>query len=134
MPLAHLYVSGPSRIMMPVYVAHATFFGMLYVIDPMGRLERTPGLTAARALLPMWAWGLMFLALAAVMLTARMSGRGALMVWGLYAYAATLIIWAGVYAAAPFITPDASIAGPAWALTVSAACFATARSVLNEGR
>lgn len=129
-----LHVTGPSRIMLPAYAAHAVGLGLVYIIDAGGRLERVPGLAAARAMLPMRAWGLIFIALAAIMLAARFTERTTLLAWGLLAYGTAMILWAAVYLAALFVSPDASPAGPLWPLIVAAACMASARSVLTQGR
>lgn len=134
MPLERLHVTGPSRIMLPAYVAHATFYGLLYLINPQGRLDRAPGLAGARALLPIPAWGAFFLALAAIMVVARYAEAPRWLMLALLTYAVAMVVWAGVYALAPLLSNDASLGGPAWPLLVAAACVASYRSILHEGR
>lgn len=130
-----LHVSGPSRIMLPGYILHALWFGLVvYIIDPQDRTDRSPGLEFARLLAPMWVWGLMFCALAVIVAVAWRSQRELLLRWALLAYGAVMTWWAFVYAAAVYLNPNASVGGPSWPLFVAAACAASERSIRNQGR
>lgn len=132
MPLTRATVTAASRIMLPAYVIHATWFGLVYFLDPQGRVSRNPSLTAARVMLPMWAWGLLFLGLAVMMVVAMASHRRNLEVYALMIYATANVVWALVYFAALFLSPDASFNGPAASGLVACACIASTVSLLRR--
>lgn len=134
MPLTRDNVTTEARIMLPAYLALAGFFGLLYLVDPQGRLQRSPGLTLARALLPMPAWGCIFLGIAVVMGAALLTHRRFWFILALYLYGACALMWAAVYLGATFLSPDASFGSPAWPLFVAVCCYAEARSLLRGER
>lgn len=129
MPLTREQVTSASRIMLPTYVAHSAFFGVLYLLDPQGRLQRAPGLTLARQLLPMEAWGAIFLAISVLMCAGLLLQGRRRFTFALYLYAVTLLIWAGIYAGAVFVNPDASYGSFVWPLGWAVACCASARTL-----
>jgi len=118
--------------MLPAYIAHAVFFGVLYVTDPGGRLLVAPGLAFARMMMSMGAWGLILLIVAALMASALVTGRRALMIAALYLYMAVNLMWAVIYFGAPFVNEYASWGGAGWPLLVATACVASARSLMKR--
>lgn len=125
-------VTVASRIMLPAYIAHAAFYGTLYVTDPGGRYEVTPGLAFARLLMPMDAWGLILLAVAALIGAALLTNRRPLMIGVLYLYMAVNLMWAAIYFGAPFINAYASWGGCGHNLLAATACVASARSLMKR--
>lgn len=122
-------VTAASRIMLPTYVVLATYLGLLYIVDPQGRVQRAPGLSLAREMMPMPAWGACFLTIAALMTFALLSRRRRFFMYALYLYAVAAVLWAGIYLGATQLSPDASYGAPAWPLFVAVACHASARSL-----
>lgn len=118
--------------MIPAYIAHAVWFGVVYLVDPQNRAQRAPALSLAHGLgLPMRSWGVMYLLIGALMLFALIRHSRQLYVWMLYCYAVVMIWWAVIYAGSLLISRDASIAGIAWPLLVAVACHASAKSILR---
>ena len=118
--------------MLPTYAAFAGFFGLLYMVDPQGRLERAPGLALARLLMPMTLWGIFLLGVAALMVAALITGRRMWFITALYVYMVAAVVWAGVYTGAVWITPDASFGGGAWPAFLAVACYASSRSLFRR--
>ena len=126
-------VTTASRIMLPAYALHMWGFGLIYLLDPGGRLERSPGLTAARFIgLPFHVWGLMILMVAIVLTIALLGHYRQIAIWGLYCFATICLWWAAIYGCSAYLNPDTSLAGSIWPGTLVAACHATARS-LSQG-
>lgn len=118
--------------MLPAYVVHASFFGILYVLDPGGRLERAPGLAMARMLLPMWAWGFILLTVAVVMVSAMTSRRRLPEVAALYGYCSVNVLWGLIYTGSAFLSPDATFGAGGHQFLIAAACIASARSLQSR--
>lgn len=134
-PLSRTGVTVASRTMIPAYVAHATWFGIIYVFDPFHRVAHAPGLTLARSIgLPMSLWGAMFLTMAALMVAAMIRGSRDLFVFALYCYAVVMVWWACIYGGSALVTREASVAGAGWPLFVATACHASAKSILRGDR
>jgi hypothetical protein len=115
--------------MLPVYVGHSAIFGCLFLWDPQNRLERSPSLALARAMLPLRVWGFIFLSIGCVMMFALVSHHRRDFTFALYLYAVTMFLWVGIYIGALFLNPDASSVAFAWPLGWAAACVASALSI-----
>lgn len=129
MPLDRAHMTRASWIMLRAYTLHAIFFGVLYIADPGGRLDRAPGLAFARLMMPLALWGMLLLLVAAFLTGAILTGSRALGIAVLWCYASTNVLWAAIYAAAPFVSPDATFGGPGHPLLIATACVASAVSL-----
>jgi hypothetical protein len=131
-PLTRTRVTVASRTMIPVYVAHAAWFGTVYTFDPFHRLASAHSLTLARVIgLPMPLWGVMYLTMAGLMVWALVRHSRQLFVWALYCYAVVMAWWAIIYAGSAILTHDASVVGVGWPVFVAVACHASAKSILR---
>lgn len=130
-PLTRQQVTVASRIMLPTYIALNTIVGLVYLLDPLGRLQRVPALAFQREVMPMPAWGCVFLALAAAMLVATRRHSRPGMVFALYSCGIAWLLWGAGYEVSVFRDPNASILGPVLPWTVTIACHASAKSLLH---
>jgi len=136
MPLTKANVTAASRVMLPTYVVMTAVIGLVYLLDPLGRLERVHALTAQRMLMggQMWPWGLVFLGLSVVMLAAFRQHRRTWFVFALYGCAVAFLMWAILYAVSIFLDPATSLLAPVYPLFVVRACRASAKSLLRGER
>lgn len=129
-PLTPARVTVASRIMLPTYVVFSALLGLNYVFAPEHRLKN-PALTAARTVMPVEAWGLVFLILAAVMAVGMLSHNRTGVIIVLCYGAAMYFGWAIFYAASVMLDPRTSLFAPAWPLFVVTAHVASAASLMR---
>lgn len=122
-------VTVASRIMLPTYVALFAFVGVNYMTTGE-RLTESPSLAFADSVLSMPAWGAMFLAASAVMVTALMMHERIWFRFALWLGIVCLAIWSALFLAAA-IWSSASPSGWTWPAFVAVACFASDRSLLK---
>lgn len=131
MPLIWGNVTVASRIMLPTYVALTAVIGGVYLLDPGDRLNSVHALSAQRILMPMQVWGLMFLVVCAVMVSALLTHRRFWFVFALYLCGATFLMWSALYAWSVFLDPQTSVLAPVYPVFVVVACRASAKSLLR---
>lgn len=123
-------VTAASRIMLPAYTVHAFWFGLVYALDPGGRLSRAPGLAAARYIgVPFEIWGAMILIVAILLTIALTQHRRQLAVFALYCYLVIFGWWALIYGWSAFLNESTSLGGAAWPFLGACACGASGRSL-----
>lgn len=133
MTLRREKVTVASRIMLPTYVALTAAFGLIYLINPLGRLDNSPALTYPRMMMggSMAPWGALFLAIAVTMAAAMLSHWQYGFLLALCCCAAVFLMWAGMYCASIKVDPNASLTSPIYPLFVVRCCYATTRSLLK---
>jgi hypothetical protein len=128
--LTRARVSVPTRIMMPGYLLHSTWFAIVYTLDPQDRLHRAPGLAAVRYIgVPFEVWGSLLGVIALMLAAALLWHLRQLAIFALYCYVAMLGWWALIYVTSAFLDPATSFGAGAWAILTAVACIATARSL-----
>lgn len=132
MPLDRDELTVASRVMLPTYAALCALFGVVFVLDPQGRLSRAPSLDLARDWLPLWAWGALWLGLAAAMEAARRVGSRHAFLLGLGLCMGSWIAWGGVLEGAVFVNDDVSFLAGVLPWFVARACWASLRSLLAK--
>jgi hypothetical protein len=130
MPLTRHTVTAASRIMLPTYVAFFAALGANYLIADETAMQ-SPALRFADAFMPLPAWGALFLACAAIMVTALVTQCRILYRWALRMCGMSMVFWAVVIAWASF-DGDATPLAAIWAAFVAAACYASDRSLANR--
>lgn len=130
MSLHRSHITAASRIMLPTYVAMFAALGLNYLFTPAQRLSASStALDFADRVMPIQAWGLMFLAAAVIMAGSLMLGRRVLFRFSLWVCAVSMTIWAVILFTAS-LTGEASPAAAIWPAFVAMACIASARSLL----
>lgn len=134
MPLDRENLTGPSKIMLPLYTTFYLVVGVSYLATPVARLRETPTLRYADGLfgVPLHGWAFMFLACGVLMAlagvfrstrSARVYMRFALLFGG------TIVAgWTGLNVAAAF-DGAASYSAWAWPAVIAGACYASYRSL-----
>jgi hypothetical protein len=128
MPLNRDTVTRASRIMLPAYVAFFAGIGLNYIATPDTRLRASPALGYAATLMPLPAWGGLFLAAAALMAVALIAQRRTLYRYALLLCGISMTVWTVAMAVAALYsatTPGAWL----WPGFVVAACAASYRSL-----
>lgn len=129
MPLTRANVTAASRIMLPTYVAFFGIVGFTYAFSPpSATLGTSTALRFADHLMPLAAWGCLFLTCSAIMAVALTLHRRTLYRWALRMCAVSMTVWALVILVAA-IQGDASPGAWAWSALVAAACVASDRSL-----
>lgn len=128
MPLDRAHVTAASRIMLPVYVVFFALVGGTYLFTPLGRLQQSPGLAYADALLTLRAWGGLFVAAALLMSAALVAHRREWFRFALMFCGLAMAVWAIVLVLA-FLDGGASPTAWVWPGLVVAACVASYRSL-----
>lgn len=134
MPLTRETVTSASRIMLPAYVALAAAYGIVYLLDPLGRLAGAHSLDVPRAVMggSMRPWGVLFLGLAGFLALCLLRHSRKAYVFGACVAASAWVLWAGMYAASIFTDPMASVLAPVGPLFYVTAIFATSVSLLRR--
>ena len=132
MTLIKREVTVAARVMLPTYVVLTFLIGVTYLTDPLGRLDGVNALSAQRSIMSMKWWGTLFIAISLTMALAFRRRSRAWFVFGLYACAATMGIWAALYTVSIFTTDNASVTTPMYPLFVAIACHASAKSLLAK--
>jgi hypothetical protein len=131
MPFARENVTAASRIMLPTYIAMFTAIGATYLLTPVARLNRTPGLAYANDQISVRAWGLLFLAAAAMMSLALLTHRRTLYQYALLVCVVAMTLWAVTLAAAA-VNSTATVTAWCWPAFIAVACYASYRSLSVE--
>ena len=132
MQLDRKHVTVASRVMLPAYAVLFAGLGLNYVVTSRARLTLSPTLAYADGLLPLPAWGVLFLCVAALMVAALLTKTRMLFRYGLWLGIVCMTIWAGVFASAAYGPGgDASPAAFLWPAFVATACYASNRSLLT---
>lgn len=132
MPLDRQHVTAASRIMLPTYVAFFAVLGINYLIAD-GTASASPALAFADRLMPLHAWGGMFLVCSALMGAALLSKKRLLYRFALRMCALSMLFWAAIIASAS-AAGDATPLAAVWAAFVTAACVASDRSLATRER
>ena len=127
MTLTRDNVTAASRVMLPTYVIFFAAVGVNY-IGANGTADATPALAFVGNVMPLPAWGVMFLGCAALMAAALLRGRRLLYRFALRMCALSMALWAVAVIAAS-ISGDATPLAAVWAGFVARACLATDRSL-----
>ena len=128
MPLTRTTVTAASRIMLPTYVIAFAWFGLSYLFGPKALLTSSPALAFADDVMPLRAWGGVFLFCALLMCAALLLGRRTLYRFALRMCGLSMIVWALIIAGA-YLAGDVSASAPVWSAFIAVACFASDRSL-----
>lgn len=133
MPLTRSTVTAASRIMLPAYVVLTAVYGLIYTIDPGGRMGSVHALVFQRKLMggDMLPWGLVFLGLASLMLLAFSRRNRLMFAFGLCCCAVTWFLWGCMYIASVVIDTETSPLAPVLPWFVCACCIASTVSLLK---
>lgn len=129
--LARDTVTSASRIMLPVYPVQAMWLGVALIESSPQRVSSS-SFDAAKAVLPIRAWGVLFAALAVFLLVGYAMRSRDVTVFVLYVAAIAYASWAFCLIWSAFADEAASLGGPSWPLFVCAACCASASSVARH--
>jgi hypothetical protein len=113
MPLTRDTVTAASQITLPLYVVTFTLLGINYVVTPSHTLTLNPALAFADSVMPLKAWGGLFIACAALMCAALLQHRRLPYRFALRLCGISMVVWACIIAAA---------AGPLGCLLASLTC------------
>jgi hypothetical protein len=116
--------------MLPTYVIFFAALGVNYLVADETAMQ-SPALRFADAVMPLPAWGALFLACAAIMALALILARRILYRWALRMCGMSMVFWAVVIAWASF-DGDATPLAAIWSAFVAAACYASDRSLANR--
>lgn len=130
MPLTRATVTAASRVMLPTYVVFFAVLGLNYMTAHQIALDN-PALAFANDVMPLKAWGGLFLACAAIMAIALFTRRRLLYRFALRVCGLSMVLWAGIIAAAS-LAGDATPAAAIWAGFVATACYASDRSLATK--
>lgn len=132
MTLDRASVTVASRVMLPTYAIVNAIFAAAFLSDVQGRLEVAPALDFARSWPPIEQWGLLWFALAAVMVMALLVHHRTTYVVALAINVAAWLMW-GILTGASVLTQElvTPLAGvlPCF---VAAASFASMMSLLGR--
>lgn len=128
MPLTRANVTVASRIMLPTYVAFFAALGLSYLFGPHAPLAASPALAFADDVMPLAAWGGVFLGCSVLMVFALVVHRRLLFRFALRMCALSMLVWAAILLLAT-LAGDASASAPAWSAFVATACLASDRSL-----
>jgi hypothetical protein len=130
-PLTWDTLTRPSKVMLPVYVLAALWIGYWYALGPDRRLHG-PALTVARGMMPMPAWGTVAFFLAVMLVAAFLTTRRQVAVYALCLAGVAYALWAAIYAAGCYVSPEASMLTPMWPLIAGAAHVCTGLSLTRR--
>lgn len=125
-------VTAASRIMLPVHAGMSAVLGLSYTLSPDMRLKG-PAMIAAQELTHIsieW-WGILFLVVAVVQISAMLIGNGDLEVAALCFGASVFAMWSILYAITIFTDPNVSYSAFAWPLYVALAHIASTASLMR---
>jgi hypothetical protein len=132
MPLTRQTVTVASRVMLPTYVAFFAILGANYLIAD-DTAAASPALVFADNVMPLHAWGWLFIGCAGIMLAALFTHRRNLYRWALRSCGLSMLFWSAVIAWAS-LSGDATPFAAAWAAFVTTATYATDRSLASRER
>lgn len=134
MPLDRNNITIASRVMLPAYAAANATFAAVFLLDPQRRLSLAPSLDIARNWMPIERWGLLWLAVAAVMAAALIVRHRALFVTALAINAGAWFAWGFLTGAAVFTQPNVTPLASVLPWFVAVASFASMLSLLAGER
>lgn len=128
MPLTRANVTAASRITLPFYVVFYGVTGLNYLLTPRDRLLETPALSYADRVMPLPAWGGLFLIAALLMAAALVTGHRGLFRYALLLCGLSMTVWTVLTIAAAF---GSSTSPGAWVYPALAVvgCIASYRSL-----
>lgn len=127
MPLTRETVTVASRVMLPAYVVFFVVVGANYLIAD-GTATSNPALRFVDSVMPLHAWGWLFIGCSLIMAGALATHRRILYRWALRMCALSILFWATVIAWAS-LSASATPFAAAWPAFVATACYATDRSL-----
>lgn len=133
MPLDREHITAASAIMTKVYIGFFGIVGINFMLGPAVRVGASPMLRYADTIMPIQAWGGVFLGCSVLMLGAVIEKNRLWYRFALLMCAVSMIVWALIAAVGAFVEP-VSYAAWAWPALVAAACLATNRSLLRGER
>lgn len=131
MPLDRAHMTAAEAITLRLYPAAYTVLGVIFLIqDP----ERTsaPSFAAAKMVLPMKGWALVFIALALVEVAALLWHHRRLYVYALTVGAGIAAFWMALAVASAAFSTLASFSGSVWVAIATGAQIASARMLANR--
>lgn len=128
MTLTRDNVTAASRVMLPAYVLLFAYLGTNYALLVEGRVAKSPSLSYVDGLMPLPAWGGVFLAVAGILAAALLSRHRDAARYALWLGVVCMGGWALLFAAAAYWN-DAPTSTCAWPAFVATACFASNRSL-----
>lgn len=127
MPLDRAHITVASRIMLPAYVVFFASQGVNYMIaDETARAS--PALSFADDVMPLAAWGVVFLGCSALMVVSMIVKSRNLFRFALRICGLSIMFWAAAITAAS-LAGDATPLAATWPAFVATACYATDRSL-----
>lgn len=131
MPLDRNHITVASKVMLPTYIIFFGVVGLNFALSQTPRLFESPMLRYANELMSIRAWGGVFLACSAIMLTALIAHHRFLYRYGLMVCCVSMAVWATVAFAGIFTEP-VSFSAWAWPAALAAACWASNRSLEKD--
>lgn len=128
MPLTRAQVSVELRVMLPAFTIGYVLLGVTLLVQGPRRTS-TDVFDAAKQLLPIDGWALVFLTVGACMVTALATHRRRPMMWALQAGTGLCTFWAVLLFASAVTNPAASFTSTYWVAGVAVAQFAAARGL-----
>lgn len=131
MPLTRKTVTVAQRVMVPVNTIFAAVLGYAYTFEAE-QLETAAAYRSAAEILPLEAWGVGFLGIAAWLAAATVVlHHRRLFVVGLAWLGAWMLVWTGVFIAV-YLKGDATFVAWIFPAYVAAACWASMLSLLAQ--
>lgn len=131
-PLTRNNVSEGNKIMIPVYILAAWFFGIMLIIDPQNRSVKSPIFEFPRAFLPIHYWGTFFIILAILLTVTFFMHDRKHFVFILFAFGTFLLFWSAMLSISTLHSHDALFTIPGWPLVAAISTFASGRSLLRR--
>lgn len=132
MPLDRQHITIASAVMLPAYAILDALFGVVFISDPEHRLGLAPSLVAAREYLTLPLWGVMWIALTALMTFALIVKARWVFVVALALNIAAWALWAVVVELAVIDQANVSYLAGALPLFVAVASFASLLSLMSR--
>lgn len=123
MTLTRLNVTVAQRVMIPTNIIFAAVLGYAYTFRA-AELMDSSAYRGANEILPLQAWGIGFIGIAAWLFTATQLHRRSVYVGGLAWLFAWMLVWTGVFVAV-HLRGDATFIAWVFPAYVSAACWAS---------
>lgn len=133
MPLNRDTVTVASRIMLPTYATVFGLIGALFLLQQPSRTS-TGAFDAAKDLMPIRVWGIVFLAVAALELAALAVHNRRTYLGGLVIGAGLAVFWTVVLLTSAVHNPDVSFTSAVWVGGWVACHAATAKSLAERER
>lgn len=131
MPLDRAHMTDAERITLPLYLGAYLLIGLIFVLQPAERTSG-PAFDPARLLLPMPAWGALFVAIAAVELLALASARRRLYIRALIAGTGMAAFWLILLVFAAAKSDHVSFSSAVWVAIAVGAQMASARMLATR--